>query len=138
MKLITKQSDYAIRALLVLARHRGSFLSSAAIARDERIPLRFLRLILRSLAKEGMVAVKEGSAGGFALARPAAKLRLFDVVTLFQGPPSFTECLFRRKVCANRSLCPLRHRLAEIEHLVASEFGRITIGTLVADLERAQ
>jgi len=138
MKLITKQSDYAIRSLLALARHRGSYLSSAAIAREERIPLRFLRLILRALAQEGMVAVKEGATGGFSLARLATKIRLFDVIALFQGPPSFTECLFRQKMCANRSLCPLRHRLAEIEHLVASEFGRITIGTLVADLERAK
>ena len=137
MKLLTKETDYAVRALLLMARKNETFISSSAISEREKIPLQFLRRILRTLTKAGLIETKEGVAGGVKLARAADTIALKDIIALFQGAIQFTECLFRKKVCHNRDECVLRHRLMKIEAAVERECEAITIQTLINDLERA-
>jgi len=134
MKLVTKQSDYAVRALLALARADGQYLSTRALAAQERIPLAFLRRILQTLASAGVVATREGVGGGVRLAKRPARIRLSDVIRLMQGPVQLTECLFRKRLCHNRSQCVLRHRILRIEQLVTREFDAITLQTLLHDM----
>ncbi len=135
MKLLTKESDYAIRALLLLARQPGKHVSSSAIAKAEHLPLQFLRRILRVLTKAGYVETKEGVAGGVMLIQPPGEIALSEIISLFQGVIQFTECLFRKKLCHNRATCVLRHRIMKIEETVSREFRDITIETLLNDLE---
>ena len=136
MKLLTKESDYAIRALLLLARRQDQTLSSKSIADAEKIPLQFLRRILQTLKKAGILSAKEGMNGGVSLARQPCSISLGMIITLFQGNIQFTECLFRKKLCHNRANCVLRHRIMAIEQKVADEFSTISIGTLLEDLKK--
>ncbi|MCX7005499.1 MAG: Rrf2 family transcriptional regulator [bacterium] len=136
MKLLTKKTDYAVRALLRLAQHDGR-LSARRIAAAEHIPLQFLRAIVQTLAQAGYVTTREGVTGGVALARAPRAIRLADILQLFQGTLDMTECLFRKKVCRNRATCVLRHRLLDIEHTVLAKFQRITIASLLKDLNAA-
>ncbi|NLF38389.1 Rrf2 family transcriptional regulator [bacterium] len=131
MKLFTKQSDYAVRAIIGLARARGAYRSSREIAREERIPLPFLRRILQTLAQHGVVEAREGASGGVRLARPARAIRLSEIVTYFQGPVQLSECLFQKRLCHNRASCVLRHRIMAIEALIVREFDKITIAALL-------
>ena len=64
MKLLTKNTDYAIRALLILAMRKDEFISSREIAEKEQIPLLFLRRILQALLKSKIIESKEGVSGG--------------------------------------------------------------------------
>lgn len=136
MKLLTKQSDYAVRALLAIAGGNGTRISSSTIARQEHIPLNFLRLILRTLVQHDMIEAKEGVRGGFTLVRAPGCIKLSEVIALFQGPLAFTECLFRKRVCMHRPTCPLRRRLAKIERTIDEAFSQVTIATLLNDMER--
>lgn len=134
MKLLTKQTDYAIRALLHLARARGVYVSTRRLAEAEHIPLAFLRRILCTLVASGLVRAREGVNGGVRLAVPPQRIRLADVIQLLQGRLQLTECLFRRRLCHNRSQCVLRHRIMRIEQIVTREFQRVTLHTLLNDL----
>jgi Rrf2 family protein len=136
MKLLTKKSDYAIRALLRLAQHDGH-LSARRIAESEHIPLQFLRAILQTLAQAGYVTTREGVAGGVALARAPRSMHLAAIMELFHGAINLTECLFRKKLCRHRASCVLRHRLMAIEASVRRKFARITIAQLLKDLNEA-
>ena len=138
MKLLTKHSDYAVRALLAIAAQKGARVSSSTIARQERIPLQFLRHILRMLVVHGLVEAKEGVRGGFVLTRAPVEIKVSDVIALFQGPVSFTECVVRSHACMHRPSCPLRRQLARIEKLVVSTFSRITIASLLKEIERGK
>ncbi len=136
MKLLTKNSDYAVRALLHLAtrKPRGDFIPSRAIAEQGAIPEHFLRRILRTLIKADYIEAREGIKGGVRLARKPDKIALSGILELFQGRIQLSECLFRRKVCPNRADCVLRHRIKSVEDLVTREFSRITIADLVKDM----
>ncbi|MBO8092647.1 MAG: Rrf2 family transcriptional regulator [Prosthecochloris sp.] len=135
MQVLTKHTDYAIRALLELAARPGEYLSARRIADAQQIPYQFLRGILQELVRGGLVGSKEGARGGVKLQRKPEDISLREVIELFQGKVELSECMFRKQLCANRSKCVLRHQIMKIEQVVSREFDRITIGSLLDDLK---
>ena len=136
MKLLTKHTDYAIRALLELAKNKDEFLSARQIAEQQRIPYQFLRQILQGLIKNKLVISKEGSRGGFRIDKNPNLMSIVDIIAIFQGNIQLSDCMFRNKLCANRSSCVLRKQINRVEKLVDKEFRGITIGRLFKDLEK--
>ena len=55
MKLITKNTDYAVRSLLTLAEDRSRILSAKEIAEKQEIPYPYLRRILQILTKNSLI-----------------------------------------------------------------------------------
>jgi Rrf2 family cysteine metabolism transcriptional repressor len=135
VKLLTKQTDYAVRAVMKLARYDEGFVSSRHIAREEGIPLQFLRSILQKLKQNRLVESREGVGGGVRLKTDPSDIRIADLMRLFQGDIQLTECMFRRKICSNRKTCVLRKRIKRIEDMVTREFEDMTIEDLLRDLE---
>lgn len=131
MKVLTKNTDYAIRALMVLAENRESYVSSREISEIQDIPYQFLRRIIQALVKEGLVKSKEGSGGGVKLAADPSMIRIVEVIRIFQGEIELSACMFRDKLCANRRTCVLRSEIKRIESLVTREFEKLTIQKLI-------
>lgn len=134
MKLLTKDTDYAVRAIVNLARNPEGYRSSRIIAADEGIPLQFLRRILQKLTKAGLVISREGVNGGVRLKTRPKDIRVSDIIKIFQGDIELSECMFRKRLCAHRSTCVLRARIKTIEEMVNQEFEKVTIATLVRDM----
>ena len=131
MKLLTKNSDYAIRALAALAMNKDDFLSSKEIAKRQAIPHPFLRRILQDLMGRDLVVSREGGGGGFKINADPKRINIVDVIRIFQGNLQFSECLFRKKLCLKRSTCVLRKEIKRVEKIVEKEFKRITISRLL-------
>jgi Rrf2 family protein len=131
MKVITKHTDYAVRALISLSLDKDTYLSSREMAETEGIPYQFLRRILQQLTKSGLVESKEGTGGGMKLAIDPSEIRIIDIIKIFQGEIELSECMFRKMICANRATCALRREIKRIENLVKTEFEQLTIGTLM-------
>ena len=138
MKLITKNTDYAVRTLIHLTRTGDRFVPSREIAEQRGIPLNFLRRIIQEMAREGLLETREGKSGGARLAMNPDEIELTRLIELFQGQVSLTDCIFRRKICPNRARCVLRTRLKKIEDLVLGELAGITVGGLVKDIEEQE
>ncbi len=137
MKLLTKDTDYAVRALLCLAKKKKSgdeWLSSSEISKEERIPLQYLRRILQILKNEGYIESKEGVSGGLRLVKSPEKVKVADLIRLFHGEIEIFNCMFRKKACHNRNKCFLRKRVLKIEKIVEDEFGNITLKVLLDDM----
>lgn len=133
MKLITKETDYAIRAVANLARKPSAFVSSAEISTEEGIPLQFLRRILQRLLKAGLIVSREGVAGGVCLRARPKKIRLLDLMNVFQGDVALSECMFRKRICANRGTCVLRRHIREIERSLTAQFARVSVADLLRE-----
>jgi Rrf2 family transcriptional regulator, cysteine metabolism repressor len=133
MRLLTKETDYAIRAAVNLAARPGTFVASAEIASQERIPLQFLRRILQNLLKAGLIVSREGAAGGVRLRRTPERIRVLDIMSVFQGRVEISECMFRRQICANRRTCVLRKRIQAIEKTLEDQFAGISVADLLRD-----
>jgi Rrf2 family protein len=84
---LTSKTAYGVQALFDLAFHgAGRAVQARELAERQGIPLRYLEQILQELRRAGIVEAKRGPGGGYALARPAAEVRLSDVVGALDGP----------------------------------------------------
>lgn len=93
---LTSRSEYALLALVHLARHADEgYLPVQAIAAAQRIPPRFLEQILLTLKRGRYVRSLKGQHGGFCLARPAEKITLAEVIRLIDGALAPTESASR-------------------------------------------
>jgi Rrf2 family protein len=91
--IITRKTTSALRALKHLAAHEGELTLTARIAEDEGIPQRFLEAILRELARHGVLSVKRGRGGGYALRRDPHELTVAHVIDIVDGHASQFACL---------------------------------------------
>jgi Rrf2 family protein len=98
---ITRQADYAIRAILYLAEneHNGRA-STSVIAGKKNIPPSFLAKIISQLNVAGLVLTSRGARGGVSLARPSHEISLLDVIEAIDGPLSINECALDLSICA--------------------------------------
>lgn len=133
MRLITKETDYAIRAVMNLARRPGRFVSSQEISAEDGIPLQFLRRILQRLLKAGLVTSQEGVTGGARLRADPKQIRVLDIMSVFQGKLALSECMFRKRICANRDTCILRRRIKQIEKSLEAQFAGVSIADLLRE-----
>jgi Rrf2 family protein len=133
MKLITRDTDYAVKALLFFAKSKRKVVSVTDLVQALRIPRPFLRKILQVLNKREVLKSRKGQGGGFELSLPPQKIFLSFLIEIFQGPFQLNECLFKKNICPDRATCPLRPKINSIERLVISELKSITIQSLLND-----
>jgi Rrf2 family protein len=138
MKLLTRDTDYALRALCVIAGGKGSASSTVELAEELGIPRPFLRKILQVLSKKGILKSYKGKSGGFILIKDSRKIFLTDLIKIFQGPFILNECSLKKHPCPNIRKCVLRKKITKIEGYVLKELSGITIDCLMKDGKRNQ
>ena len=106
---ITRQADYAVRAVLYLARlGGGERAATSTVAEEQRIPPSFLAKIISQLSIAGLLHTSRGARGGVTLARPPKEITLLDVIEAIDGPIMLNECVGEEGDCAFDDDCPLR------------------------------
>ncbi|MBP7706303.1 MAG: Rrf2 family transcriptional regulator [Candidatus Aminicenantes bacterium] len=133
MKLINKDADYAIKALVELAGRGGRTADVTGLAGPLGLPRPYLRKIMQALGRGGLVLSTRGKGGGFVLARPAAAIRLTDVIRVFQGPVKIHDCIFKARICPDVRTCPLRKTLDRLEAELVAGLEGVTVATLAAE-----
>ncbi|MDP2980758.1 MAG: Rrf2 family transcriptional regulator [Candidatus Omnitrophota bacterium] len=130
MKFVTRDTDYALRALIRIAKLKGGIVTVDEIAAKEKLPKVFLRRILQKLAEKKILSSYKGKAGGFKFLSKPMELRVTDVMKVFQGDIDLTNCLLKGKACPNRGICSLREKIRSINSTVIKELDKITIKSL--------
>jgi len=86
MRVSTK-ADYALRALIELARAKATGpISAEELGKRQDIPHGFLQAILADLRRADIVVSQRGQSGGWRMARSADKVSVADVVRAVDGP----------------------------------------------------
>ena len=84
---ISVKGEYALQAIFDLAcQPAGEPVRIADIARRQKIPQKFLELILAGLKQSGFVESRRGAEGGYMLARNAATLTIGEVLRAVEAP----------------------------------------------------
>jgi Rrf2 family protein len=142
--MLTKKGKYGLKALLHLARLEPEEMAfGAAIAEANNIPKKFLDLILLELRNDGVVRARRGPGGGYALARPAAKIRVGQVIRLLDGPLAPILCASRTayepcRDCRNVKECEVRLAMLEVRDAMSEILDNITLADLVSGKGRGR
>ncbi len=103
---LTKRGDYAVRAMLALARApEGRLISVRRLATEMAIPVRFLPQVMSDLTAAGLVRAETGRSGGYRLARPATNVTLLDVIEAVEGDSRRRTCVLRGGPCGLDGFC---------------------------------
>jgi Rrf2 family protein len=106
---ITRQADYAVRAVLHLARIDGNQRAATSqVAQAQHIPPSFLAKIISQLSIAGLLHTSRGARGGVTLAREPKAITLLEVIEAIDGPIMLNECVGESSTCTFDEDCPLR------------------------------
>ena len=125
---ISVKGEYALHALFDLSSQpQGRPVKIADIAGRQKIPQKFLELILASLKQGGFVESRRGAEGGYLLARPADAIKVGEVLRFIEGPRD-EKFRVRRQAAS-----PFADLWQRVNAAVSNELDQ----TSFADLQRA-
>jgi Rrf2 family protein len=131
---INRQTDYAIRFVLALAKHsERKRMSTTEIQQEMLIPSAFSPRIVAELARAKFIITFPGRDGGLELARPANQINLREVVEYFEGPITVSDCMSGRTQCPFDTNCPVRCRWGKLQGMIIHELEAITFDELARD-----
>ena len=135
--MLTKKGKYGLKALIHLARvPAGEVAQGAEIAETNDIPRKFLDLILLELRNNGFVRSRKGPGGGYALARPAADIRIGQVIRVLDGPLAPICCASRTAYepcedCRSIDKCAVRIAMVKVRDAMAEILDNTTLAEMV-------
>lgn len=131
MKLITRNTDYAVRALCFIAKHSAKRTTVSELTSEINVSRPFLRKILQILEKKRFLKSYKGQSGGFELRLPPGKIFLLDLMKIFQGPFRLNECFLMGHLCPNIKKCQLKKKIDKIESYAIKELKKVSIAYLL-------
>ena len=102
---VSREVDYGIRAVVVLAANEGHILSKRSISDGFDIPINFLGIILPKLVHEGIVESLPGPKGGYRLAKPAKLISMYDVAYAVGEEFAMNLCQLVPSACDQKYRC---------------------------------
>ncbi|MEO6811106.1 MAG: Rrf2 family transcriptional regulator [Isosphaeraceae bacterium] len=133
---VSSKCYYAVRAVYALAAHdRPEPLKIAEIADRERIPIRFLEVILGQLKGGGFVQSRRGAEGGYLLAKGADQITVGEVMRFVDGPIAPVDCVSqsRPKECEFHGECHFFGFWNRVRDAISSVVDTTTFADLVRE-----
>jgi Rrf2 family protein len=130
---LTKRGDYAVRAMIALARTDGGGLLSARRISDAMgIPVRFLPQVLTDLQRAGLVEALPGRSGGYRLARDPGTVTLLEVIEAVEGDSRRQSCVLRGAPCGLDGFCDVHHTFFEGQEALLRHFAAANLRDMAA------
>jgi Rrf2 family protein len=129
---ITARVDYAVRALIEIARQPDRPTTRDEIAERQQIPPRYLEAVLAQLAKGGLVTGHRGAAGGYTLTVPADELTVAAAARCVDGPLTLVASQRPERVVYTGASAGLEELWVGLRAAVRGVLEAVTIADLAA------
>jgi Rrf2 family protein len=141
--MLSKKAKYALRAVLALAKEHGHGpVLIAELAERERIPKKFLELILLDLKNEGLLQSKKGKGGGYALGKAPDKITVGQIIRALDGPIAPIPCVSQTayvkcEECPDEMTCGIRLVMKEVRDATARIVDHTSLADVLMRVEQA-
>jgi Rrf2 family protein len=136
------KAKYGLRALTSLARDYGSGpILIADLSSEEKIPHKFLELILLELKRKGILHSKKGKGGGYYLSKPPAEISVGEVIRALDGTIALLPCVSRSAYrrcdeCVDETTCGIRLVMKEVRDRTAEVLDGTSLDELLQKSHR--
>lgn len=127
--MIPKTAEYALRAVVLLARTPERALSAEEIATSGQVPRRYAHKVLQALVRAGLVRSQPGPGGGYALRQSPEQLTMLEILNAVEPLSRIHRCPLGLKT--HTSLCPLHRELDNALANMETALGRVTIAQIL-------
>ena len=132
MDIVRRNTDYALRAMVNLAKNYGNgHVSSRTIAAEEKIPYQLACKLMQKLNNAKLVKSCMGPKGGFSLSRAPSGISVLEIIETIQEPLSLNKCLLTRNKCPKQKTCTVRPKLMELQEYIGNYLNKITLAELI-------
>lgn len=115
---INKKIDYGLQLMVYLAQNYSQKdVSLKQLAKEKKLPYRFLGQIVIPLKKEKLIDAKEGVNGGYHLTKAPEKTSLKEIISAIEGKISVNDCA----ICGKRGGCGAGKFWYEVENKILTE-----------------
>jgi Rrf2 family transcriptional regulator, nitric oxide-sensitive transcriptional repressor len=138
---LTQRTDYSLRVLMYCAATQGraALPTVAEIAQAHGISRSHLTKIVMALSASGWLETTRGRGGGLRLLRPAAQIRLGDVVRQTEADFQLVECFDAAgNTCRMGGRCRLQSVLGQAMDACLAVLDGVTLADLVAPAAAAR
>ncbi len=129
--IISRKSDYALRAVDYLARFQKEHPSSdgnattVQLAKEMGIPYRFLRSIIKELCAANIVKSRRGNLGGIRLARPSSDISIYDVIMVTDAKALAVNQCTLHSHCPRKQFCTIHKKMNNLQHIINEQLSGI-------------
>lgn len=137
---ITYKGDYALKAVLDLARHydQGT-VTISEIARRIDASVKFLEHVLLELKRGGFVESRRGKIGGYSLSRSPDKITMGEIIRYVEGSMEPIACIKKGYLdCGDIDACIFRNIWRKVYQATSDIVDHITFEDLVAQSDSAR
>ncbi|TDO73761.1 BadM/Rrf2 family transcriptional regulator [Halanaerobium saccharolyticum] len=127
----SRKTDYAVHALMILARNKKEELSVKELADRGNVSSSYLAKVMQKLSAAGIVSSAEGKKGGYTLAKDAEKINLAQIMELFEAKDNVFECVDEIRSCKIKDWCKIHHVFAHAYHKMLAELEQTTIKDII-------
>lgn len=133
MEVILRNTDYALRLMVSLARHDDQdVVSTRQLAGEQDVSYQLACKLMQKLSGARLVKSSMGGKGGYRLSRPAGAVTLLEIITAIQGPVRLNRCLLPGVSCSRRNDCHMCDRLREVQDILHRYMAGVTLQELLA------
>lgn len=135
--MLSKKAKYALNALRLLTKEYGKGpILIASLAKEGKIPRKFLEIILLELKNAGILQSKKGQGGGYYLRKHPSEVPLSDVIRLIDGPIALLPCATYKyyekcEECEDEETCGIRSVIKEVRDAAVAILKRTTLEGLL-------
>ncbi len=130
MQLISRTSEYALRAVIWLVQEPDRLQTTKQIGEGTRTPPDYISKVLQLLAKAGVVRSQRGLGGGFRLASDPAEITVLDVVNAVDPLERIHTCPLGLEAHGT-NLCPLHCGMNDVINQMEATFAQTKIVDLL-------
>ena len=133
--MISTTSKYALRALVYMGTiPEGTPVVSGQLAQKVGIPPDYLYKILLELKNAGILHSSRGLKGGYRLRKKPEKIKLIEIVNLFDGPSAEPSCLLGEySSCSDEKPCSAHSAWREVRIAYINFLKQMTIASIAGD-----
>jgi len=125
---LNKKTDYGMELMIALAKnYRQGLLSLRQIAKQKKLPFKYLEQVVIPLRESGLVEAKEGKGGGYFLKKSPKKISVAEIVEVLEGPVEVGACFG----CPKVAVCGQKDVWAEVGDKVKETIEGKTLADLV-------
>lgn len=137
MLSLTRKTDYALVALVSLAERASQPQCARELSDRLRLPQAALRNILKDLTRHGLLTSRQGTAGGYSLARSAREISLTEVIQAIEGPARLTPCCSPTSLgddaCRREDACRIKATVRNLNRRLNGFLTDITLDDLALE-----
>src|SRR4029079_12467572 len=133
--MLSSKAKYALRALSVLALSEPGLLQARLLAREAKVPEKFLEAILVELRNAGLVESRRGTIRGHRPGKAATEIMVGDIVRIIDGPIAPIRCASVTAYqpcadCIDPQTCALRDLMGDLRDAMSNVIDRRTLREL--------